>query len=146
MARYVARVRTRRPREEVFAYMADLRNFAAWDPSVLGVAQVEGNGGGPGTVFDVTVRGRRDQVLRYRTVAFDPPHEVLVVAKTKTLRSKDRIVVDADGTGAIVTYDAVLRFTGLLRTGGGVLYFVLRRIGDRASAGLCQALEGEVLA
>jgi Polyketide cyclase / dehydrase and lipid transport len=145
MARYVTRVRTSRPREEVFAYMADLRNFAAWDPSVRGVAQVEGYGGGPGTVFDVTVRGRRDRVLRYRTVAFDPPHEVLVVAETRALRSKDRIVVDADGTGAIVTYDAVLRFTGLLRAGGAVLYFVLRRIGDRASTGLCRALDGEVL-
>ena len=145
MARYVTKVRTSRPREEVFAYMADLRNFAEWDPGVRQVSQVEGYGGGPRTVFDVTVRGRRGQVLRYRTAAFDPPRELLVVAKTKTLSSEDRITVDADGTGAIVTYDAVLRFNGLLRIGGVVLYFVFKRIGDRASAGLCRALEGEVL-
>jgi hypothetical protein len=144
MARYVTKVRTSRPREEVFAYMADLRNFAEWDPSVRQVSQVEGYGGGPRTVFDVTVRGRREQVLRYRTAMFDPPHELLVVAKTRTLSSQDRITVDADGTGAIVTYDAVLRFNGLLRIGGVVLYFVFKRIGDRASAGLCRALEGEV--
>ena len=75
---------------------------------------------------------------------FDPPHELLVVAKTRTLSSQDRITVDADGTGAIVTYDAVLRFNGLPRIGGVVLYFVFKRIGDRASAGLCRALEGEV--
>jgi hypothetical protein len=145
MARYVTKVRTSRSQEEVFAYMADLRNFAEWDPGVRRVSQVEGDGGGLGNVFDVTVLGRRGQTLRYRTAMFDPPHELLVVAETKTLRSKDRIIVDPDATGAIVTYDAVLRFKGLLRIGGTILYFVFRRIGDRASVGLCRALEGEVL-
>ena len=145
MARYVTKVRTRRPPAEVFAYMADLRNFAEWDPGVKQVAQVEGDGGGPGTVFDVTVRGRSEQVLRYRTAVFDAPHELFVVAKTKSLTSEDRITVDADGTGAIVTYHAVLRLNGLLRVGGPVLSLLFRRIGDRASAGLCRALEGEVL-
>ena len=145
MARYITKVRTRRPPGEVFAYMADLRNFAEWDPGVKQVAQVEGDGGGPGTVFDVTVRGRSEQVLRYRTAVFDAPHELFVVAKTKSLTSEDRITVDADGTGAIVTYHAVLRLNGLLRVGGPVLSLVFRRIGDRASAGLCGALEGERL-
>jgi hypothetical protein len=83
--------------------------------------------------------------MRYRTAAFDPPRELLVVAKTKTLSSQDRITVDIDGTGCVVTYDAVLRFNGALRIGDVVLYFVFKRIGDRASAGLCRALEGEVL-
>jgi Polyketide cyclase / dehydrase and lipid transport len=145
MARYVTRLRTSRSRDEVFEYMADLRNFAQWDPGVRRVAQVEGDGGGPGAVFDVTVGRRREQALRYRTAVFDPPHELLAVAKTRVLSSEDRITVDADGTGAIVTYDAVLRFNGLLRIASGMLNFVFKRIGDRASAGLCRALEGERL-
>ena len=115
MARYVTKVLTSRAPDEVFAYMADLRNFAEWDPGVRQVAQVEGEGGGPGAVFDVTVRTKREQTLRYRTAVFDPPHELLVVAKTKALTSEDRVTVGSDGRGSIVIYDAALRFNGPLR-------------------------------
>jgi Polyketide cyclase / dehydrase and lipid transport len=146
MARYVTKVRTGRSPDELFAYMADLRNFAEWDPGVRQVTQLEGEGGGAGAVFDVTVRTRREQTLRYRTALFDPPRELLVVAKTKALTSEDRITVSSVGRGSIVTYDAVLRFNGLLRICGPVLNFVFNRIGYRASAGLCQAIEGERLA
>ena len=34
MARYMTRVRTDMAPSEAFAYMADLRNFAEWDPGV----------------------------------------------------------------------------------------------------------------
>ena len=33
------------PADEVFAYMADLRNFAEWDPGVKKVVQIVGDGG-----------------------------------------------------------------------------------------------------
>ena len=42
MARYVTKVRTARSADEAFAYMADLRHFAEWDPGVKKVVQVEG--------------------------------------------------------------------------------------------------------
>jgi hypothetical protein len=145
MARYITKLRTSRPRDEVFAYMADLRNFVEWDPGVRQVAQVEGDGGGLGAVFDVTVGTKRPQTLRYRVTVFNPPNELLVVAKTKALTSRDRITVDADETGSIITYEAVLRLNGALRVGGAVLNIVFKRIGDRASAGLCRAIEGERL-
>lgn len=57
MARYVTTVKTARTPQNVFAYMADLRNFTEWDPGVKAVKQVKGSGGGPGAVFDVTVAG-----------------------------------------------------------------------------------------
>ena len=39
MARYVTKLRTSRAPDEVFAYMADLRNFAGWDPGVRQAAR-----------------------------------------------------------------------------------------------------------
>ena len=62
MARYSTTVRTPRSPDEAFAYMADLRNFALWDPGVTRVTQVHGGdgvhgeGGGPKSVFDVVVK------------------------------------------------------------------------------------------
>ena len=74
MTRYQTKLRTPLSAEQAFAYMADLRNFAEWDPGVRRVTQVEGTGGGTGAVFDVTLATKRENTLRYHTAVFDPPH------------------------------------------------------------------------
>ena len=141
MARYVTTVRTAKTPQEAFAYMADLRNFAEWDPGVKAVRQVEGSGGGPDTVFDVTVAGPgRDLTLRYVTKEYDAPRNLLVVARSSVFTSIDRITVEPDGTGSVVTYDADLRLNGVLRVGDLGLRLVFGQIGDRAAAGLRRVL------
>lgn len=143
MAHYVTKVRTARPVEDVFAYLADLRNFAEWDPGVKAVRQIEGDGGGPSSVFDVTVKGiGKDLTLRYRTIEYVEGRTAVVEASSKLLRSLDRISVEADGTGSVATYDATLTFNGPLSALGGLLGPLFKRIGDRAAAGLRQALGG----
>jgi hypothetical protein len=142
MARYVTTVRTSWAPEVAFGYMADLRNFAEWDPGVRRVEQVDGDGPGEDSTFDVTVAGiGRDLVLRYRTVEFTPATEVLVVARTSWLTSEDRItVVPEEDGGSSVTYDADLRLSGVLRPADLVLRLVFGRIGDRAAGGLRRVL------
>ncbi len=144
MARYITKVKTARTPRNVFAYMADLRNFAQWDPGVKAVRQVKGSGGGPDAVFDVTVAGvGRDLTLRYVTEEHDAPRNLLVVARSLIFTSIDRITVEPDGKGSIVTYDADLRLNGVLRIGDLGLRLVFGRIGDRAADGLRRALGGQ---
>jgi carbon monoxide dehydrogenase subunit G len=144
MARYITKVRTGRPADEVFGYLADLRNFAEWDPGVRRVTQVEGDGAGPDAVFDVTVAGvGRDLTLRYRTVEYAPTRDLLVLAESTLFTSEDRITVEVDDAGTVVTYDADLRLNGVLRLADPGLRLVFGRIGDRAAAGLRQALDGQ---
>lgn len=144
MARYVTTVRTARTPQEVFAYLADLRNFAEWDPGVKAVSQVQGSGGGPDSVFDVTVAGLvGDLTLRYVTEDYNAPHNLLVVARSAVFTSIDRITVEPDGTGSVVTYDADLRLNGVLRVGDLGLRLVFGYIGDRAAAGLRRVLDAQ---
>ncbi len=146
MARYVTKVRTAKTPQEAFAYMADLRNFAEWDPGVTTVKQLEGSGGGPDTAFDVTVAGPgRGLTLRYVTEEYDAPRNLLVVARSRTFTSIDRITVEPDGTGSVVTYDADLRLNGVLRIGDLGLRLVFDRIGDRAAAGLRRVLGAQLV-
>lgn len=151
MARYVTTVITAKAPHEVFAYMADLRNFAKWDPGVKAVGQVEGSGGGPESVFDVTVDAVGPELtLRYVTKEYEAPRNgtpgnVLVVARSLVFTSIDRITVEPDGTGSIVTYDADLRLNGVLRVGDLGLRLMFRVIGDRAAAGLRRALGAQVV-
>lgn len=145
MARYVTTVKTAKTPQEAFAYMADLRNFTEWDPGVKAVRQVEGSGGGPDSVFDVTVAGvGRDLTLRYVTEEYDAPRNLLVVARSTVFTSTDRITVEPDGTGSVVTYDADLKLNGVLGLGDLGLRLVFRVIGDRAAAGLRRVLGAKV--
>ena len=145
MARYVTTVRSAKTPQEAFAYMADLGNFVEWDPGVKAVRQVEGSGGGPDSVFDVTVAAPvRDLTLRYVTEEYDAPHNLLVVARSMVFTSIDRITVEPDGTGSLVTYDADLRLNGVLRVGDLGLRLVFGQIGNRAAAGLRRVLGPQI--
>ena len=131
--------------QEAFAYMADLGNFVEWEPGVQAVRQGEGSGGGLDAVFDVTVVAPGpDLTLRYVTEVHDAPHNLLVVARSIVFTSIDRITVEPDGTGSLVTYDADLRWNGVLRVGDLGLRLVFGQIGDRAAAGLRRVLGAKV--
>ncbi|MFP5489364.1 MAG: SRPBCC family protein [Acidimicrobiia bacterium] len=145
MARYVTTVRTPKSQEDAFAYLADLRNFAEWDPGVREAQQVRGDGPGPDAEYDVTVDAAavRALTLRYRTIEFDPPRSITVKASSRLFTSLDRIDVAPDGDGARATYDAELTLNGPLGLFDKLLQGSFRKIGDRANRGLIRALDGE---
>ncbi len=143
MARYVTTIRSPRPQQEAFDFMADLRNFEAWDPGVRSATQVTGDGGGPDAVFDVVVDAPgRGLTLRYETTEYVAPDSLVVKAASTMFTSLDRIEVRPDGSGSIVTYDAELTLNGPLKMFDLLLRPVFERIGGRADAGLKQALDG----
>lgn len=124
--------------------MADLRNFEGWDPGVLGVEQVEGTTPVIGAEYDITVQAMpKPMVLRYRIITFEPSHLVVARAESTLLTSLDRITVDTDDEGTTVTYDAELTLNGPLGLADPLLGIAFKRIGDRAAAGLVEALNGE---
>lgn len=144
MARYRTTVRTDLAPADSFAFMADLRNFEHWDPGVQRATQVEGEGGGPDASFDVVVDAPgKGLTLRYVTTEYDAPRHVVVRAESRMFTSLDRIDVEPDGTGSLVTYDAELRLNGPLAVFDLVLRPFFDRIGGRADEGLQRALHGE---
>ena len=144
MARYVVHVRSPKPAVEAFAYMADLSNFAEWDPGVDHAEQVQGDGPGIDAAFDVAVKAiRRSLTLRYQITDYDPPDKVVARAESRLLTSLDTITVRGDGDGSVVTYDAELKLNGILGVADPLLGLSFKRIGDRAAAGLVRALDGE---
>ena len=141
MAKYTVSVESSKSVEEAFAYMADLRNFANWDPGVLTVTQVAGDGAGLGSSFDVAVKSvGGGTVLRYETLEYDEPANLLVEARNSKFTSIDRITVVAKDEGSIVTYSAELLLNGCLSPLNPLLGLVFNRIGDRAAAGLRRVL------
>lgn len=144
MARYVVHVRSPRSPGDAFAYMADLSNFSRWDPGVERAEQVEGDGPEFNAAFDVTVKAiPRPLTLRYHIIEYEPPTWFVARAESRRLTSLDTITVRGTDSGSVVTYEAELTLNGPTRALDPLVGIAFKRIGDRAAAGLIQALDGE---
>lgn len=153
MARYKVSVLTPLPPDEAFAFMADLGNFASWDPGVKSATQVVGEGAGLDSAWDLVVKGFTGAMtMRYVTTEFEEPKRFVATAETNTLTSVDVITVQAADEaasaeneappGSIVTYDAELTLNGALGLADPALDIAFKKVGDAAAAGLIEALGG----
>jgi hypothetical protein len=84
MAHYSASVETRRPRDEVFAYLSDFSTTEEWDP---GVVEAERVGDAPlseGSEFRlVAAFFDRKTPLTYRIMEHDPPNAITFRGDTR---------------------------------------------------------------
>lgn len=145
MARYIARVRTPMTVDEAFAYMADLTNFAEWDPGVKESVQVDGSGPGLDAAYDVTLDNAASMTLRYEVTEFTSPHRLKAVAKASWFTSIDVIEVRSEGDSTLVVYDATLQLPWYLRIADPLLAKKFNEIGDKAGAGMERALDGTLV-
>ncbi len=146
MARALAVVDTPLSVDEAFAFMSDMRLFASWDPAILRAVQVAGHGPGPDAVVDLVFAGLGPaRTLRYRVSEFDPPHSMVIDARSRMLRSHDQLWVEPRGEGSRVTYDAELVPVGPLALAGPALAVGFRLYGGIVASGLAQALGGELV-
>ena len=146
MAKYATTVRTDLSPAEAFVYVAKLSNLPKWDPGVKTASQVRGDGPGADAAYDVTLSNGAI-TLTYETTEFDGDAlTTTLVAKYSWFTSIDTVSAVSNGDGADVTYDAELRLRGPLALGDLLFRPVFQRIGDKASAGLVNALDGTKVA
>ncbi len=141
MAHYQASFLTPTPQPQAFAYLSDFTNAADWDPGIVAAERVDGGPIGGGSTFRLFAQmlGRR-VALTYRIVEFDPPRTVAFLCEGRGCVSHDRITFQDTAAGTCIRYDADLAPRGLLRLVDPLLGLLFRRIGDRARAGLREAL------
>ncbi len=142
MANYTETVPSARSAPESFDYMARFSNVSEWDPSCEAARDLQ-NGGpiGVGSRFDLDfkIMGRTNE-LHYEVVEYDPPHRVVLTAKTGTFESVDEITVEPRGAGSAVTYDATVTLNGPLKAFEPLLALGFKRVGKKSGEGLRRAL------
>ena len=142
MAHFAVTISSSKTPSEAFAYMSDLRNFAEWDRNIITVEQINGNTPGLDTVFDITVRGTngKPSVLRYTTLEFDEPTNILVKGRNNMFTSVDRVTIVPTALGCDVTYDATLTANGIYWPMNFILGKLFNKVGQSASKGLRKVL------
>jgi len=141
MAHYNASVDTRRPPDEVFAYLSDFSSTQEWDPGVIEAERISDAPVREGTEFRLLASflGRQTP-LTYRIVEYDPPNAVTFRGENSTVVSLDRITFEPADGGTRITYDADLAPKGLIKLAGPLLRVAFKRVGSRALAGLRKTL------
>jgi hypothetical protein len=136
MARYVGTIQTTRSVDAAFDYLADFSSVCKWDPTAVSAENLSGRVG-EGAEFRVVVRfaGRENEFV-YTTVEFERPRRLVLRAESPTVVSLDTITVEPEGSGAAVTYDALLEPKGAMKLAAPLLALLFRRLGDNAARGL----------
>jgi carbon monoxide dehydrogenase subunit G len=118
-------IRIDRPAEQVFDFVADLRNGPTWNPDSSNVVLTSGGPVGPGSVFE------EDRERFGRTVttidAFERPARLGFDARASRVHVRVRYAFEPDGAATKVTCTAELRLRGASRLLEPVLRAVARR-------------------
>src|SRR5688500_13153722 len=99
--------------QAAYAYLADFRNTAEWDPGTQPCERVAGDGG-VGTTYRTVSKflGREVEVI-YTAAELSRPHRVHLRGTNEQFEGHDIFEVAASGRGSRVSYTAEMSFSGL---------------------------------
>lgn len=130
----------RQPPEEVFDFLADLRNEDEWNPDVKNVRLVTGEPIGAGSAFEETVRGTGTMLIRH--TGFERPRRLTLVCESSRMDMGFGFdLTPADDGGTDLAVHAEVRPKGALRIVEPVLAAVFRSAMKKRPAQMQAALD-----
>ncbi len=142
MARFETSVPSGRSEDQTFAYMADFRNVADWDPTISEATLTSGAPGTVGSTYDVTFAMAGQEVtLHYETVEIVPGDKIVMRAESDSMVSVDTITI-RDGGTVSVDYRAEIELKGVRKVADPLVDLALTRSGRKAADGLTAKLAG----
>lgn len=128
-----------RPPEEVFAYVADVRNDPTWHKDVKSATIIQQNGSiGMGTMFDVKARVSGTEEI----VDYDAPQRIVLQGGDmgKMVPTDTRTIVPSDG-GVTFTRRVDLKASGFVGWMTKMMVGMARKRNDRFVENLKNVLE-----
>jgi hypothetical protein len=133
------RVLVDRPAEEVFDFLADIRNEVAWNPRVLGIEKATTGPIGPGTTFEGRYRGL--EVLRTELTEYQRPRRLSFRSDGPRMRIAGTYVLAPAVGGTEIALEAELAPRGVFALIAPLMGPVIRRQNAAAAVRLRRALE-----
>jgi carbon monoxide dehydrogenase subunit G len=129
-----------KPLQAVFDYLSDFTTTTDWDPGTVITMREHGNGG-VGTTYLNTSRflGRTTR-LTYVVEELADQQLIQLRGQNKTVTAVDTMTFRPVPSGTEVTYTAEFTFNGLSRLSAPLLKPAFERLGNKAEAGMRQAL------
>lgn len=134
-------IKVERPRNEVFAYVADFSRVEEWDPSIARASRL--TAGAPGVGSEYQVEMKMGPTLHYQIVAFEPNSQIRMQVRGRFFTSEEEIRLRTDGGCTCLRYVAKFNFSAPLSMFKRWIPTVTGRFGQAAMAGLKLALTDE---
>jgi hypothetical protein len=99
--------------DAVFAFMADFRNTATWDPGTVRCSLLSGEDGPGATYRNVSEFLGREADLIYTTLVHEPPARLHFQGTNASFVGDDRFSFAPDGAGTRVEYHATFELRGV---------------------------------
>jgi hypothetical protein len=128
-----------RPVEEVFDFLADVRNEAAWNPRVVRIDKTSDGSIGAGTTFYGLYKGIG--ALRTELVAYERPERLSFRSSGPRMRIGGQFALSAVQGKSSVTLNADLKPQGLFRLLAPLMAPLIKRQNAAAATRLKQTLE-----
>ena len=128
-----------RPVEEVFDFLADVRNEAAWNPRVVRIDKTSDGSIGTGTTFYGLYKGIG--ALRTELVAYERPERLSFRSSGPRMRIAGQFALSAVQGKSSVRLDADLKLQGLFKVLAPLMTSLIKRQNAAAAIRLEQALE-----
>ena len=130
-----------RPREEVYAYLADFTTTTEWDPGTVITTRAKGDGG-VGTEYQNTSKfAGRETELTYVLEELVPNERIALRGENKTVVAHDTMDLRSTTTGTDVAYTVEFEFKGAAKYIEPLIRLPLKKLGDDAQRGMKQALD-----
>jgi hypothetical protein len=128
-----------RPVEEVFDFLADLRNEIAWNPRVIRIDKTSDGSIGTGTTFHGLYKGIG--ALSTELVEYERPERLTFRSSGPRMRIVGQFALSAVQGKSSVTLDADLKPQGLFKVLAPLMAPLIKRQNAAAAIRLEQALE-----
>ena len=96
-------VEIRRPREEVFAFLADLENVPRWNPAIEATTKITPGAVGIGTTYRQVRSVPSTSEEEFEIVVFDPPRRLLIDGEIGTFRGQIGYALEVTEAGTKLT-------------------------------------------
>ncbi|HEX7096853.1 MAG TPA: SRPBCC family protein [Acidimicrobiales bacterium] len=141
MARYESTIEVSASPDAVSAFLSDVANTQAWDPSVVEARRADGPGRGRLVLGFYGRRFELDCVVdRHPPTAAGEAATVVLRATSPKIERCDTFTVTATAGGSRVAFASELRLKGVLRVLGRGLQVPVERMGAQVSERLAAAL------
>jgi len=134
-------IKVNRPQDTVVAYLADFGNAVKWDPGTMSCMRTDQGPIVVGSTWrNVSDFNGRITELDYRLERLEPAR-LTFVGHNKQATTTDDLRFSTDDATTTITYDAEIRFNGVLRLAGPFLRRNFETLADEVETSLAAVLE-----
>jgi carbon monoxide dehydrogenase subunit G len=128
--------------EDVFSFVADVRNDPKWHTDVTEATLTQGDGKTVGSVYEIKVKPQMGMIGgTVKVASYDAPRRIVFDVDMGKMKPTTTFTVQAEGTGARISRKVEVEPTGMMKLMAPLMSGMFRKRNAKFVGNLKQVLE-----